>query len=197
MTADQLNALGLHGMAKAFVDIASPARCRGTASVFEGSPTAISQNSGNTRLAMMNTGPSREVRRPVEAPVDTRLSSVGARTWRVTRRPTTGNISLRVPRKRITEFCQRHGYGNLTKKTGRAREQFLVTSDTATVFAYNSEFCGFANYYSLADDNKRALGVLELVVFRSLIKTLALRHRTTRARIMARLWKGMDYEVTW
>jgi RNA-directed DNA polymerase len=119
-----------------------------------------------------------------------------ARTWRVTRRPTTGNISLRVPRKRITEFCKRHGYGDLAKKTGRAREQFLVTSDTATVLAYNSEFRGFANYYSFADDNKRALGALELVVFRSLIKTLALRHRTTRARIMARLWKGADYEVS-
>jgi hypothetical protein len=115
-----------------------------------------------------------------------------------TRRPTTGNISLRVPRKRITEFCKRHGYGDLARKTGRAREQFLVTSDSATVLAYNSEFHGFANYYSFADDNKRALGVMELVVFRSrsLIKTVALRHRTTRARIMARLWKGTDYEVT-
>lgn len=58
------------------------------------------------------------------------------------------------------EFCKRHGYGDLARKTGRAREQFLVTSDTATVFAYNSEFRGFANYYSFADDNKRALGVL-------------------------------------
>lgn len=77
-----------------------------------------------------------------------------------------GNISLRVPRKRITEFCKRHGYGDLARKTGRAREQFLVTSDTATVLAYNSQFRGFANYYSFANDNKRALGVLELVVFR-------------------------------
>jgi group II intron reverse transcriptase/maturase len=118
------------------------------------------------------------------------------RTWRVVRRPTTGNVSLRVPRKEITAFCKRHGYGNLAKKTGHAREQFLVTSDVATVLAYNSEFRGFANYYSFADDNKRALGLLELVVFRSLVKTLALRHRTTRARTMARLWKGTDYEVS-
>ena len=118
------------------------------------------------------------------------------RTWRVVRRPTTDNVSLRVPRKEITAFCKRHGYGNLAKKTGYAREQFLVTSDVATVLAYNSEFRGFANYYSFADDNKRALGLLELVVFRSLVKTLALRHRTTRARTMARLWKGTDYEVS-
>jgi len=118
------------------------------------------------------------------------------RTWRIVRRPTTGNVSLRVPRKEITAFCKRHGYGNLAKKTGRAREQFLVTSDVATVLAYNSEFRGFANYYSFADDNKSALELLELVVFRSLVKTLALRHRTTRARTMARLWKGTDYAVS-
>ena len=40
----------------------------------------------------------------------------------------------------------------LARKTGRAGGQFLVTSDSATVLAYNSEFRGFANYYSFADD---------------------------------------------
>ncbi|MDU6728554.1 MAG: group II intron reverse transcriptase/maturase, partial [Bradyrhizobium sp.] len=118
------------------------------------------------------------------------------RTWRVMRRPTTGNVSLRVPRKEVTKFCKQHGYGDLAKKTGSPREQFLVTSDVATVLAYNSEFRGFANYHSFADDIKSALGLLELVVFRSLVKTLAMRHRTTRAKTMARLWKGTDYEVS-
>ncbi|MFX4778058.1 RNA-dependent DNA polymerase, partial [Acinetobacter baumannii] len=64
------------------------------------------------------------------------------------RRPTTGNVSLRVPRKEVTKFCKQHGYGDLAKKTGSPREQFLVTSDVATVLAYNSEFRGFANYHS-------------------------------------------------
>jgi len=112
------------------------------------------------------------------------------------RRPTTGNVSLRVPRKEVTAFCRRHGYGDLARKKGRPRKQFLVTSDTATALAYNSEFRGFANYYSFADDAKRALGLLELVVFRSLVKTLAMRHRTTSARTMGRLWNGTDYEVS-
>jgi hypothetical protein len=118
------------------------------------------------------------------------------RTWRVVRRPTSGNVSLRVPRKEITAFCRRHGYGDLAKGNGRAREQFLVTSDVATVLAFNSEFRGFANYYSFADDAKRALGLLELVVFRSLIKTLARRHRVSTAKIMRSLWRGSDYEVS-
>lgn len=118
------------------------------------------------------------------------------RTWRVVRRPTTGNVSLRVPRKEITTFCKRHGYGDLSRKHGRARKQFLVTSDIGTVLAYNSEFRGFANYYSFADDIKSALGLLELVVFRSLVKTLAMRHRTSSAKTMAQLWNGTDYEVS-
>lgn len=120
----------------------------------------------------------------------------GGRTWRVVRRPTTGNVSLRVPRKEITAFCRRHGYGDLARQNGRARVQFLVASDVATVLAYNSEFRGFANYYSFADNVKSALGLLELVVFRSLVKTLAMRHRTTRVRITARLKKGTDYQVS-
>jgi RNA-directed DNA polymerase len=118
------------------------------------------------------------------------------RTWRVLRRPTTDNVSLRVPRQEVTKFCKRHGYGDLARKTGRHRAQFLVTSDVATVLAYNSEFRGFANYHSLADDIKSALGLLELVVFRSAVKTLAMRHRTTTARTMRRLWNGTDYEVS-
>ena len=118
------------------------------------------------------------------------------RTWRVVRRPTTGNVSLRVPRERVTMFCRRHGYGDLARQNGRRRVQFAHTSDRNIVLAYNSEFRGFANYYALADDVKSALGLLELVVFRSLVKTLAMRHRTTTAKIRARLSKGTDYEVS-
>lgn len=117
------------------------------------------------------------------------------RTWRVVRRPTTDNVSLRVPRKEITAFCRRHGYGDLAGKKGRARKQFLGTSDSGIVLAYNSAFRGFANYYAFADDAKRVLGLLELVVFRSLVKTLAMRHGTSSARTMARLWNGTDDEL--
>lgn len=118
------------------------------------------------------------------------------RTWRILRRPTTGNVSLRVPRERVTAFCRRHRYGDLAKKNGHRRVQFAHTSDRNIVLAYNSEFRGFANYYVLADDVKKALGLLELVTFRSLVKTLAMRHRTTTANIRARLSKGTDYEVS-
>ena len=118
------------------------------------------------------------------------------RTWRVVRRPTSGNVSLRVPRKEVTAFCRRYGYGDLARKNGRRRVQFTPSSDRNIVLAYNSEFRGFANYYSFADDVKSALGLLELVVSRSLVKTLAMRHRTTTAKIRKRLSKGTDYQVS-
>ena len=41
------------------------------------------------------------------------------RTWRVVRRPSIDNVSLRVPRKEITAFCRRHGYRDLARKKGR------------------------------------------------------------------------------
>ncbi len=119
----------------------------------------------------------------------------GERTWRVVKRPTAGGISLRVPRKKVTAFCRRKGYGVLAVQHGRCRPQFLDSSDVEIVTAYNSELRGFANYYAVADDTKRALGLLELVVFRSLIKTLAMRHKSSRAKMMKSLKKGGDYEV--
>lgn len=117
------------------------------------------------------------------------------RSWRVVRRPTTGNVRLRVPRDRVTTFCKRHGYGDLGNQKGHGRVQYVHTSDRNIVLAYNSEFRGFANYYALADDVISALGLLELVVFRSLLKTLAMRHQTTAAKIKGRLSTGTDYEV--
>jgi len=123
-------------------------------------------------------------------------SGPDGRIWRVVRRPTTGNVSMRVPRERVTAFCRKHGYGDLSSQNGHGRVQFVHSSDRNIVLAYNSEFRGFANYYALADDVKSALGLLELVVLRSLAKTLAMRHRTTTATVMGHLRKGADYEVS-
>ena len=116
-----------------------------------------------------------------------------ARSWRVRAgRPPV--ISACVCRERDNRVLQ-------TERLWRPRHETAVlvsnsgTSDSDRA-RLQLEFRGFANYYAFADDVKRALGVLELVVFRSFIKTLALRHRTTRARTMKRLRRGTDYEVT-
>jgi len=78
---------------------------------------------------------------------------------------------------------------------GRARPQFLDSSVAETIVAYNSELRGFANYYAIADGVKSSLDLLELVMFRSLLATIACRHRMTIAKVKKKLRMGPDYGV--
>ena len=121
----------------------------------------------------------------------------GGRSLRVRYRPSSGNVRLRVPRDKVTAFCRRKGYGVLATQDGRQRPQFLDSSDAEIVMAFNSEFRGFANYYAIANGAKPSLGVLELVVFRSLLKTLAMRHRRKTWRVKADLKMGADYGISY
>lgn len=63
------------------------------------------------------------------------------------------------------------------------------------MLAFNSEFRGFATYYAIADGVKSSLGRLELVVFRSVMATLASRHRKSAGWAKKHLKLGVDYGV--
>jgi group II intron reverse transcriptase/maturase len=118
------------------------------------------------------------------------------RSLRVRRRPTRGGIKLWVPRERVYAFCRRKEYGNLDLCDGRSRPQFLDSSDAEIVLAFNSELRGVANYYAIADGVKSSLGRLELVVFRSVMATVASRHRKSASWAKKHLRLGSDYGVT-
>ena len=120
----------------------------------------------------------------------------GGRSLRVRRRPTRGNIKLWVPRERVHAFCRRKGYGHLDLCNGRSRPQFLDSSDAEIILAFNSELRGFANYYAIADGVKSSLGRLELVVWRSVMATMASRHRKSASWAKRHLRMGADYGVT-
>lgn len=120
---------------------------------------------------------------------------VGGGSRRVRRRTTRGNIKLWVPRSRVYAFCRRKKLGNLDVRNGRARPQFLDSSVAEMVIAYNSELRGLANYYAIADGVKSSLDGLELVMFRSLLATIASRQRISRKRAMSNLKLGTDYGV--
>lgn len=132
---------------------------------------------------------------PYSGPMARRVGR-GGRAMRVRQRPGSDNVRLRVPRDRVAAFCRRKGYGALATRDGRQRPEFLDSSDVEIVLAFNSEFRGFANYYAIADGAKPSLGGLELVVFRSLLKTLAMRHRTTAWRVKSDLRMGSDYGIS-
>jgi hypothetical protein len=63
------------------------------------------------------------------------------------------------------------------------RTELLNYSDYEIVVTYNMEFQGLANYYTMAYDVARKLHPVKWAYERSLVKTLAGKHRTTVARI--------------
>jgi hypothetical protein len=87
-------------------------------------------------------------------------------------------------------------YGNLDLRDGRSRPQFLDSSDAEIVLAFNSELRGFANYYAIVDSVKSSLDRLELVVIRSVLATVASRHRKSASWAKKHLRMGADYGVT-
>jgi hypothetical protein len=103
---------------------------------------------------------------------------------------------LWVPRGRVYAFCRRKQYGNLDTLNGLGRPQFLDSSDAEIILAFNSELCGFANYYTIADGVKSSLDLLELVTFRSLLATIASRHLKTVSWAKEHLKQGADYGIS-
>ena len=71
--------------------------------------------------------------------------------------------------------------------------QFLDSSEAEIIIAYNSEFRGLANYYAIADGVKSSLDALELVMWRSLLATIASKRRTSVPQIKRKLKMGTDY----
>jgi hypothetical protein len=120
----------------------------------------------------------------------------GSKTVTVRRRPTRGNIKLWVPRERVYRFCRDKKLGDIGRRNGKSRPQFLDSSEAEIIIAFNSELRGLANYYAIADGVKSSLDPLELVMFRSLLSTIADMRRTTVPKVLRKLKMGADYGVT-
>jgi group II intron reverse transcriptase/maturase len=97
----------------------------------------------------------------------------------LTRRTKTQNIQLAVPEHKVRAFNKRKGYGNLDQLQSTQRGFLTPLSDVEIVMAYNGEMRGLANYYRLAWDVKRALNRLYYLWWGSLLRTLAMKHKTT------------------
>jgi RNA-directed DNA polymerase len=108
------------------------------------------------------------------------------------RRTVTGHISLRVPREKVIQFCQKYEYGDWYQTKATHRPILVNSSDVEIIETYNAELRGLANYYVLADDVKRKLGKLEYLSNYSLLRTLSNRHKTKKSTILKRLRKGKE-----
>ena len=64
-----------------------------------------------------------------------------------TRRTMRDRIQLRIPAKKLSEFCQRKGYGTYETTYPSYKPSWLRMDDEEILLAYNAEMQGIANYY--------------------------------------------------
>jgi len=89
-------------------------------------------------------------------------------------RSINGRTSLRVPRDTLRKRC------DLYKKLGKPidRAGLVNDDDFSIVDTYQKEYRGYAQYYALAQ-NAHTLHQLQWVTLTSLLKTLAMKHKTS------------------
>lgn len=104
-----------------------------------------------------------------------------------TRRYASDRINLLVPKERIVRFNRDKNYGDLGRLKGKHRKYLIDSSMLEIVLAYNAEMRGFANYYRLAFCVKFSLRKLWYLWQKSLLKTLACKHKCSVNKIVKRL----------
>jgi group II intron reverse transcriptase/maturase len=97
------------------------------------------------------------------------------------RRAINGVVELRVPTDVIKAKCA--PYRNLGKP--EARTPLVNNDDYAIVATYGAQYRGLVNYYLLAGDVSK-LNRVRWVMYTSLLKTLACKHRSSVSKMTAR-----------
>ena len=105
------------------------------------------------------------------------------------RRKVDGRIGLRVPTKVIEQHCQAYTVND--KPTHR--NELLTDDDYTIISRYQAEFRGVVQYYMLAL-NVSHFGKLQLVMQKSLAKTLAAKHKTPRRKLIRRYQSTVNTE---
>ena len=113
-----------------------------------------------------------------------------------TRRTMKELIQLRIPQRKMSEFCQRKGYGNYDSLHPSSRYGWVQMDDVEILLAYNAEIRGLANYYALANGAKRGLKRLVYIAETSFLATLAQKHDSSISKEASRLRQGRDFVVT-
>jgi len=129
-----------------------------------------------------------------ERMVKVRMKSY-TRVGAATSRSMKERIQLRVPTSKLSEFCQRKGYGDYYTLRPSHVPIWLQLDDEEILLAYNAEMRGFANYYALATGVKQGLHRLMYLAESSFLKTLATKHNTTVSKIASTLRQGHDLVV--
>src|SRR5262249_19248890 len=112
-----------------------------------------------------------------------------------TRRTVRERLQLRVPQTKMSEFCQRKGYGNYERFRPSARPGWVQMDAAEILLAYNAEMRGLANYYALANQAKTGLSKLMYFAMSSFLATLAQKHNSSISKEHAKLRQGKDLVI--
>jgi group II intron reverse transcriptase/maturase len=112
-----------------------------------------------------------------------------------TRRTVKERLQLRIPQRKMSEFCQRKGYGNYEDLQLSARPGWIQVDDEEILLAFNAEMRGIANYYALANGAKGGLKRLMYLAKSSFLATLAQKHQSSISKENARLRQGKDITI--
>jgi hypothetical protein len=105
-------------------------------------------------------------------------------------------IQLRIPEKKLSEFCQRKGYGTYETTYPSYKPSWLRMDDEEILLAYNAEIQGIANYYARATGAKKGLSKLLYLAEVSFLKPLAAKQQSTVRKMAAKHRQGRDCVVT-
>jgi Type II intron maturase len=120
-----------------------------------------------------------------------RIKRVKSRWGTYTRARTVAErMLLRIPEEKLLKFCHDKRYGDYVTLKTKHRPIFRERSDAEIIMAYNAELRGFANYYCLAYSVRGRLAKLYYLWRGGLLKTLAVRHKTTVAKMVKTLRQG-------
>jgi Type II intron maturase len=109
------------------------------------------------------------------------LQSTSSRDER-RRRNINGRVGLRVPEKVGETKCQQY----MHQGKARHRAEMLNDSDFTIIAHYQSEFRGLVEYYRMAYNLSQSLDKVKRITEISLTKTLAAKHKISRAEVYKR-----------
>ena len=107
------------------------------------------------------------------------------------RRSVNGSPMLSVPDEIVRTWTQRR------TRNGKPyhRAELLNSSDYDIVVAYNLEFQGLVNYYTMAQDVAQKLYPVKFVYLQSLVKTLAAKHKQPVTEVYRKHYRKLDSGV--
>jgi hypothetical protein len=116
---------------------------------------------GTTFLGYVVQNYTSEYMLKVRSPVYTRVGAA-------VRRNMKEKLQLRIPQHKMSEFCQRKGYGDYATLQPSRNPIWLQMDNDEILRGYNAEMRGIANYYGLATGAKQGLNKLMYLAARLL-----------------------------